>query len=49
MDQIIDKMCCCDNLQIISNLEDVVYVVALNEYPHNWKQALVKIGENLMK
>lgn len=49
MENIIDKMCQCENLSIIRDLEDSVYTIALNEYPHNWKGALVKIGENLTK
>lgn len=49
MDNLIDKMCSCDNIQVLWDLEDVVYKVALNEYPENWRSALVKIGENLTK
>ena len=49
MDNLIDKMCCSDNIQVIRDHEDVVYTIALHEYPHNWRTVLVKIGENLTK
>jgi len=49
MENVIDKMCGCDNIQVLRDLEDVVYKVALHEYPQNWRSALVKIGENLTK
>ena len=42
-------MCVCENLVILHDLESVVHTIALHEYPNNWKSALVKIGENLMK
>ena len=49
MSNIIEKMCVAENLTITKELEEIVHLIALHEYPHNWKNALVQIGENLGK
>lgn len=49
MNNIIEKMCVSDNLAIIKDLEDIVHLIAVHEYPHNWKNALIQIGDNLGK
>ena len=49
MENVIHKMCSSDNLQVISNLEDIVFQIAIHEFPETWTNALEVIGEYLTK
>ena len=39
MQNLIPSMCKVDDIKILHNLEDVVYMIAEEEYPHNWEFA----------
>ena len=39
MANIIPHMCKVDDLVILHNLEDVIYMIAEEEYPHHWEFA----------
>lgn len=46
-DNIVDSMTKCTDLTIMQNLEDCMHIIALEDYPHNWPNVLVQIGESL--
>ena len=48
MQNIIPLMCKVDDLKILHNLEDVIYMIAEIEYPHNWGYAKTQIGEHIV-
>jgi len=39
MANIIPHMCKVEDIKILHNLEDVIYMVAEEEYPHHWSFA----------
>ena len=49
MNNVIHKMVISDNLQVISNFEDIVFQIAIDEFPKTWPNALSIIGEYLIK
>lgn len=46
-DNIVDSMTKCTDLTIMQNLEDCIHIIALEDYPHNWPNVLLQIGESL--
>ncbi len=46
---IIPHMTKCDDLTIIHHLEEVVYMIAKEEFPQNWGFAKDQIGELIVK
>lgn len=47
-DNIVTCMTKCTDLAIIESLEDCMHLIAIEDYPHNWDNVLMQIGENLM-
>ena len=48
MTNLIPLMCKVDDLKILHNLEDVVFMIADEEYPQNWGFVRDQIGEQIV-
>jgi hypothetical protein len=44
---IVPSMTKCTDLTVIQSLEDCMHVIAVEDYPENWPNVLMQIGENL--
>lgn len=48
-ENLVIKICNSTDLSVIRNLEDSIFIVATQEYPSNWPNVLMQIGEYLVK
>jgi len=46
-DNIVESMTKCTDLTVMESLEDCMHIIAVEDYPENWPNVLVQVGENL--